>query len=103
MAGLNCGTPSLIAWPVVSAGVDSFVAVSDDDAADAMRALAEAGVVSGESGAAGLAGLLAFGPRLSLRPDDHVLVVSTEGDTDPAAYQRIVGRCRPRPVPAGDL
>jgi diaminopropionate ammonia-lyase len=91
MAGLNCGTPSLIAWPVVRAGIDSFVAVSDDDAEEAMRALADVGVVSGESGAAGLAGLLAFGPQLGLRPDDRVLVVSTEGDTDPVAYRRIVG------------
>jgi diaminopropionate ammonia-lyase len=91
MAGLNAGTPSPIAWPVVRAGIDSFVAVSDDDAEEAMRALADAGIVSGESGAAGLAGLLAFGPQLGLRPDDHVLVVSTEGDTDPVAYRRIVG------------
>jgi diaminopropionate ammonia-lyase len=91
MAGLNCGTPSRIAWPIVSACVEKFVAVSDDDAEQAMRALADAGVVSGESGAAGLAGLLAFGPQLDLRPDDQVLVVSTEGDTDPAAYRRIVG------------
>ena len=91
MAGLNCGTPSLIAWPVVRAGIDSFVAVSDDDAEEAMRALADVGIVSGESGAAGLAGLLAFGPQLGLRPDDRVLVVSTEGDTDPVAYRRIVG------------
>jgi len=91
MAGLNCGTPSRIAWPVVSAGVEKFVAVSDDDAEQAMRALADVGVVSGESGAAGLAGLLAFGPQLGLRPDDRVLVVSTEGDTDPVAYRHIVG------------
>jgi hypothetical protein len=34
--------------------------------------------------------LLAFGPQLGLRPDDHVLVVSTEGDTDPGSYRRIV-------------
>ena len=65
---------------------------------EAMRALADAGIVSGESGAAGLAGLLAFGPQLGLRPDDHVLVVSTEGDTDPVAYRRIVGE---RPAHAG--
>jgi diaminopropionate ammonia-lyase len=91
MAGLNCGTPSRVAWPVVSAGIESFVAVSDADAEEAMRALADTRVVAGESGAAGLAGLLSFGPQLDLRPDDHVLVVCTEGDTDPVAYQRIVG------------
>lgn len=95
MAGLNCGTPSPIAWPTVIAGIDTFVAVTDADAEEAMRALAQVDVVSGESGAAGLAGLLAFGPQLGLRPDDRVLVISTEGDTDPAAYARIVGYLRP--------
>jgi diaminopropionate ammonia-lyase len=91
MAGLNCGLPSPIAWPTVLAGIDAFVAVEDADAEEAMRVLADVGVVSGESGAAGLAGLLAFSGELGLRADDHVLVVSTEGDTDPVAYRRIVG------------
>ena len=31
MAGLNCGTVSRVAWPVVSRGVDVFVAVDDAD------------------------------------------------------------------------
>ncbi len=91
MAGLNCGTPSRIAWPDLRAGIDAFVAVEDADAEEAMRTLAGVGVVSGESGAAGLAGLLAFGDQLSLRPEDTVLVVSTEGATDPEAYDRVVG------------
>jgi diaminopropionate ammonia-lyase len=65
-----------------------------------MRALARAGVVSGETGAAGLAGLLALlsGPEreqyrrlLGLTPGSRVVVISTEGATDPVAYQRIVG------------
>ncbi|MEX2658391.1 MAG: diaminopropionate ammonia-lyase, partial [Acidimicrobiales bacterium] len=56
MAGLNCGTPSPVAWPLVSAGIDWFVAVDDDQARDAMRSLAGVGIVSGESGAASLAG-----------------------------------------------
>lgn len=90
MAGLNCGTPSPLAWPDLRAGLRHVAAVTDADAEDAMRALAEVGVVSGESGAAGLAALLAHGPALSLRPDDHVLVVSTEGATDQQAYDRIV-------------
>jgi diaminopropionate ammonia-lyase len=57
-----------------------------------MRALADVGVVSGESGAAGLAALLAHGSQLGLTGTDRVLVVSTEGATDRAAYDRIVGR-----------
>ena len=101
MAGLNCGTPSLIAWPTVSTGIDLFVAVEDACAREAMRALAEAGIESGESGAAGLAGLLealtgsdeAIDARAFLGVDrsSRVLVLSTEGATDPEAYRAIVG------------
>ncbi|HEX5598119.1 MAG TPA: diaminopropionate ammonia-lyase [Micromonosporaceae bacterium] len=91
MAGLNCGTGSPIAWPDVSGGMTHFAAVEDADAEEAMRLLAEDGIVSGESGAAGLAGLLAFRDELQLGAEDHVLVVSTEGATDPVGYERIVG------------
>jgi len=98
MAGLNCGAPSLVAWPVVSAGIDVFAAVDDSDAEAAMRLLAADGIVAGESGAAGLAGLLAFRGELGLSGRDQVLVVATEGATDPSAYSRIVGH--PAPVAA---
>jgi diaminopropionate ammonia-lyase len=91
MAGLNCGTPSPLAWPDLLAGLEYVTAVTDEDAEDAMRALATIGVVSGESGAAGLAALLAHGPELGLTESDRILVVSTEGATDHDAYRRIVG------------
>ncbi len=58
MAGLNCGRPSLVAWPIVSRGIDAFLAISDERAREAMRALARLGIVAGETGGAGLAGLL---------------------------------------------
>lgn len=99
MAGLCCGIPSLVAWPVISNGLDVFVAVNDDWAREAMRALARAGVVSGETGAAGLAGLLALltGPDaeqyrqlLGLTSDSRVIVLSTEGATDPDAYKSVI-------------
>lgn len=54
MAGLNCGTPSLVAWPEASSGHDLYVAIEDDRARDAMRALAGEGIVAGETGAAGV-------------------------------------------------
>lgn len=92
MAGLNCGTPSAVAWPDLVAGVKYFVSVDDSDTEEAMRTLAAAGVVSGESGAAGLAGLLAFSNDLSLTPADRVLVVSTEGATDPENYNRVISQ-----------
>ena len=99
MAGLNCGRPSPVAWPTVSKGIDLFVAIEDHWTQKAMRMLAEAGVVSGETGAAGLAGLLAVaaeGDRrtrrsLGLTEEARVLLFNCEGATDPGAYNRIVG------------
>ncbi len=93
MAGLNCGRPSELAWPAVVAGADVFVAVDDDAAEGAMRALAAIGITAGETGGAGLAGLRALlGERpTSLGPEATVLVINTEGPTDPEAYERIVG------------
>ena len=81
MAGLNCGRVSPGAWAVLSRGIEAFAAVSDDRAREAVRLLARDGVTAGESGAAGLAGLLAFRDELALSPGDTVLVVNTEGDT----------------------
>jgi diaminopropionate ammonia-lyase len=94
MAGLNCGTPSPAAWPTVSAAVDAFVAIDDTWAQEAMRLLARAGVTAGETGAAGLAGLLALTDedrtRLGVTPDSDLLVINTEGATAPDRYEAIV-------------
>jgi diaminopropionate ammonia-lyase len=99
MAGLCCGVPSLVAWPMISKGIDVFVAIDDEWAREAMRELAKAGIVSGETGSAGLAGLLALQGTeeaetsrkvLNLTPESHVVVISTEGATDPETYKRIV-------------
>jgi diaminopropionate ammonia-lyase len=99
MAGLNCGTPSPVAWPVLRNGINQFVAVDDEWAREAMRLLAASGIVAGESGAAGLAGLLALrrgavsastGNTLRVDASSRILVFNTEGATDPEAYARIV-------------
>jgi diaminopropionate ammonia-lyase len=96
MAGLNCGAPSLIAWPLLQAGIDAVVAVEDELARDAMRALAAEGITAGETGAAGVAGLLALTAEqraaLGIGPQSRVLTLVTEGATDPDAYAGIVGR-----------
>jgi len=91
MAGLNCGTPSIVAWDDVLHGYDVFVTVTDDDARDAIRLLHDDGIEAGESGAAGLAGLLAHAEGLGLSPQDDVIVFLTEGVTDPVAYRDIIG------------
>jgi diaminopropionate ammonia-lyase len=97
MAGLACGEPSLIAWQELDRAVAAFLAIPDTAAVRAMRRLAQEGIVSGESGAAGLAGLLlaaedrAARTALALGPESRVLAFSTEGATDPALYARLVG------------
>ena len=105
MAGLNCGLASLLALPTVAAGFTGFVAVDDDRCRDAVRARAAAGLDVGETGAAALAGLTALADDHAdanlLTPDTTVLLLATEGVTDPANFTRIVGRPPrpPRPTP----
>jgi diaminopropionate ammonia-lyase len=85
MAGLNCGTISSSAWPVLRSGCDAAVAVSDHDALRAVADLSQLGICSGPSGAASLAGVRAAlaepGRRagLGLGDDSVVVLLSTEG------------------------
>ncbi|NEB00900.1 diaminopropionate ammonia-lyase [Streptomyces sp. SID13726] len=88
MAGLNCGTPSSIAWPHLRDGLDAAVAVTDADSARAATDLAALGVSSGPCGAASLAGLRAAltgagaaerRTALDLGPASVVVLLSTEG------------------------
>lgn len=104
MAGLNCATPSLVAWPVLKSHFDLFMSISDAYAREAMRVFCypsgdDARVISGESGAAGLAALLGVlndddltgvQDLLRLNSESNILVINTEGDTDPAGFARIV-------------
>jgi diaminopropionate ammonia-lyase len=79
--------------------MNAFIAVSDDRAREAMRALAGVGVTAGETGASGLAGLLELltgagheqhRADLELDENSRVLVFITEGATDPVSYAQIV-------------
>jgi len=108
MAGLNCGEVSRSAWPVVRRGVELFLTVEDRCTEAAMRRLArpEGGdppITAGETGAAGLGGLLALLDSaelaearafLQLGPATRVLLINTEGATDPVAYARITAARR---------
>jgi diaminopropionate ammonia-lyase family len=102
MAGLACGEASPLAWRFLQPSVDVFVTVSDDSAVNAMRALAtgDAGdvpVVSGESGAAGLAALNVLRGdaearrQAGLDSGSRVLLLNTEGATAPALFQALTG------------
>jgi diaminopropionate ammonia-lyase len=96
MAGLNCGLASMLALPAVAAGFGAFVTIDDDRCRDAMRSMAAAGLDVGETGAAALGGLVALraehGAELPVPADATVLLLATEGVTDPVNFERIVGR-----------
>jgi len=103
MAGLACGDTSPLAWRFLQPAVDVFMTVTDAQAEHAVRTLAggDAGdvpVLSGESGAAGLAALqaLAADPEArhaaGLGAEARVLLLSTEGATAPGVYRAIAGR-----------
>jgi diaminopropionate ammonia-lyase len=103
MAGLACGEVSLLAWSILERGVDGFLSVSDESAAETMKLLADAPfqdipVVAGESAVAGLTGLLLAAQdddaRRQVRLDENsiILLIGTEGATDPSVYESLVGR-----------
>ncbi len=104
MAGLNCGTPCSLAWPVLRDCAGFYISCADSIAALGMRSYAagldgDPVVVSGESGAATLGAaeriltgedLAAVREAMRLSADSVILLISTEGDTDPENYRRIV-------------
>jgi len=103
MAGLACGEVSLVAWDVLRLAAADALTIADEYAAEAMRILAKGAggdprIVAGESGVGGLAGLMAVAGNdavrqsLALGRESRVLVIGSEGATDPAVYEQIVGR-----------
>jgi diaminopropionate ammonia-lyase len=98
-SGLDCATPSTVAWPALRDGLAGTVTVDDPEIHQAMRELAGHGLAIGDCGAAPLAALR----RLMGDPDgqplrtavrlggtSRVLFVATEGPTDPASYRAVV-------------
>ena len=103
MDGLVVGKACANAWTILGTGAFAFMTVEDRAATDAMRQAAEGadgdpGVVLGDTGSAGWAGFLAASsdPRLreqlGLDSDSRVVILATEGATDPEVYREIVGR-----------
>lgn len=99
MAGLACGEPVTVGMDLLADAVFAAVSIPDSVAAEGMRVLAAEGIVSGESGAAGvgLAHALLSDPdradqarALGLDADSVLLFLSTEGATDLAGYEAIV-------------
>lgn len=104
MAGLNCGEPNIVSWDILRNHVTCFISAQDSVARRGMRMLGcplkgDAQVISGESGAASFGALATImlkdeyqdlRKELGLDSSAKVLCFSTEGDTDPERYKRIV-------------
>lgn len=104
MAGLACGEPNITSWDILRNHVDCFLSCEDSVAERGMRMLAaplqgDTPVVSGESGAVpfGAIATIMKDPAyselkdaLELDENSRILAFSTEGDTDPDRYKRIV-------------
>lgn len=105
MAGLACGEPNTISWPIIRDYTDVFISADDQLAANGMRIAAaprpntDPAYISGESGAIGLGLLYELKSNAEyqslcqqLELDEHacVFMVSTEGDTSPDIYEQIV-------------
>ncbi len=102
MGGMSAGAPSLIAWEIVRRAAAHFVTVPDAPVGAAMRLLAsgdagERPLEAGECAAAGVLALIGAGCNEPLRRamgldgESRVLLIGTEGATDPETYRKLVG------------
>ena len=101
MAGLSCGEPSEVAWQVLASEVSDFLTIPDNLVAPAVRRLArpqggDPMIEAGESGVAGLAALMGMADqpdlraKLGLDAGARVLMIGSEGVTDPEIYAQIM-------------
>ena len=104
MAGLNCGIPSKNAWDIIKSGCDASIIISDDYVIKATREYYyprdnDQRIISGESGAAGLAGLLRcisdpdlnkLREHINLNSKSNILLFNTEGATDINDFNQII-------------
>ena len=106
MAGLNCGEPNPLTWPILRDFASFYASCPDWVTELGMKTLAnpieaDHKIISGESGAVGL-GLLsslcqdeklaALKQELQLDSSSTVLLFNTEGNTDPEAYAAIINK-----------
>ncbi len=106
MAGLACGTPSKLAWEILRDHSDYFITCGDETTVEGMKLLhrqtfGDHAITSGESGAVTI-GLIfqllsdernnGLAEQLKLNSYSKILLISTEGDTDPETYRKILSQ-----------
>ena len=106
MAGLNCGSISTLAWNILNNAILGSISISDEVSEKGMQTLAspmgdDPKIVSGESGASSLGALVdlcgideykIFKKKINLNKLSRVLIINTEGNTDPLNYKRVVDK-----------
>lgn len=101
MAGLSCGEPSPIAWGILEKEATDFLTIPDSIVAPTVRLLArplgdDPMIEAGESAMAGLAALISarqypeLSKTLGLNAQSRVLLIGSEGVTDPEIFGRIM-------------
>ncbi len=101
MAGLSCGDPSMLAWQVLEACATDFLRMPDSLVGPSMWRMAnplggDASIVAGESAIPGIACLLAAAEQpalaqsIGLDQSSRVLIIGSEGATDPEIYQQLI-------------
>lgn len=101
MAGLSCGQPSELAWEILSDEASDYLTIPEPIVAPAVRLLArpqgdDTAIEAGESAIAGLAALIAarddadLSAKLGLDADSRVLLIGSEGVTDPEIFKMIM-------------
>lgn len=101
MAGLACGEVSSLAWTILENGADDFMTLSEDAIPQAMRLLAkgyqaDTAIEAGESAVPGFAAAVLarqhpeFAQAMQLDTSSRVLVIGTEGATDPDLYKQLI-------------
>ena len=79
MNGMNCGTSSLIAWPVLKDGTYAATTVTDIESHECVEFLRSQDVNAGPCGAATLASLRKLRGETEYSKDTIVVLFSTEG------------------------
>lgn len=94
MPGMTCGTLSMTAWPVLKAGIDACVTVSDAKVHQAVLDLESLDILAGPCGGASLAALrhvVNSDPEaIRLTPDSVVVLISSEGPREYSPSMREV-------------
>lgn len=119
MAGLACGEANTVSWDILRNHADAFISCPDWVSANGTRIYGapikgDEQVISGESGSVTMGLLHALMTKgeykelkEALKLDEHseVLLVSSEGDTDPDRYREIAweGLCGNSKEPFADL